>query len=93
MVWDVYPTLSERRHRNAGPPQGVRERRRFVEWRSPIRQSMSRGWLVFEASDGERRRLAPIPDAPRGWDSATEDELRDWCAAASPAPPARRLIE
>ena len=92
-VWDVYPTLAERRNRNAGPPPGVRERRRSNEWRPHVNQNMSRGWLAFEAGDGERRRLAPIPETPSGWDCATEPELRAWLAAAQPTPPVRRLIE
>jgi len=93
-VWDVHPTLAERRKHNAGPPPGVRERRRSVEQRVRIRAEMSGGWLAFEARDGERRRLAPIPDAPKGWHMAAENELRTWCAMAKPAPPARgRLIE
>src|SRR5690349_5772151 len=60
-AWDVFPTLAERRERDAGPPPGVRERRRFVEPRARISARMARGWLAFEAADGERRRLAPIP--------------------------------
>lgn len=93
MVWDVHPTLAERRERNAGPPPGVRERRRFVESRTRIRTGFAQGWLAFESSDGERRRLAPIPDVAEGWSTATDDQLRTWCANASPAPAARRLIE
>jgi hypothetical protein len=92
-VWDVHPALAERRQRNAGPPPGVRERRRHVEARPHLRVNMSRGWLAFEAQDGERRRLAPIPDMPNGWSNASVDVLRTWCAMAQPAPPARRLIE
>ena len=90
-VWDVYPTLTERRRRDAGPPAST-ERRRCVEPRVPIRPSMALGWLAFESRDGERRRLAPIPVAPR-WNMATEHELRAWLALAEPAPPSRRLIE
>jgi hypothetical protein len=92
-VWDVYPTLAERRERNAGPPRGARERRRHVQPRPAIAPSLARGWLVFEASDGERRRLAPIPDDASAWSSATDDMLRTWCGLATPAPSARRLIE
>lgn len=51
------------------------------------------GWLAFEASDGERRRLLPIPEAPEGWANATDGELCTWCAMGEPAPPTRRLIE
>jgi len=93
VVWEVHPTLAERRRRNAGPPPGVRERRRFVENRPRISPRMEGGWLAFEASDGERRRLAPVPDTPSDWERASEDQLRTWCALAEPAPPARRLIE
>jgi hypothetical protein len=92
-VWDVHPTLAERRHQNAGPPPGIRERRRFVEARTRVSVRMAHGWLAFEASDGERRRLAPIPDVPKGWARASDAELRAWCAQAEPAPPVRRLIE
>jgi len=92
-VWDVHPTLAERRHRNAGPPPGVRERRRFVEARTRISTRFREGWLAFESSDGERRRLAPIPELSEGWVRASDDQLRTWCAMANPAPPARRLIE
>ena len=92
-VWDVHPTLAERRHRNAGPPPGVRERRRVVEQRLQLRENMATGWLAFEAQDGERRRLAPIPKTPNDWSNASVDELGTWCAMAQPVPPARRLIE
>jgi hypothetical protein len=92
-VWEVHPTLAERRHRELGPPPGARERRRHVERRLHLRPSMSSGWLVFESNDGERRRLAPIPDVPLGWSTAAEEQLRKWCALAHPAPAPRRLIE
>ena len=92
-VWDVYPTLAERRHRNAGPPPGVRERRRYVEQRLALRENMAKGWLAFEARDGGRRRLAPIPTSGPHWSTATEHELRAWLKSAKPAPPTRRLIE
>ena len=92
-VWDVHPTLANRRQRNAGPPPGVQERRRYLERRITIRSSMSSGWLAFEAHDGERRRLVPIPDMPLGWFKASDDQLRAWCALAKATTRARRLIE
>jgi hypothetical protein len=92
-VWDVYPTLAERRQRNAGPPPGVRERRRYVEQRVTLRRDMAAGWLAFESRDGERRRLLPTPQTRDGWHTASLAQLRAWCAAAVPAPPVRRLIE
>jgi len=93
MVWDVFPTLTERRTRNAGPPPGVRERRRQPENRLRVSADMSGGWLAFEASDGERRRRAPIPQFGAGWFEASADQLRAWCAEAEPAPRVRRLVE
>jgi hypothetical protein len=92
-VWDVHPTLSERRVYNAGPAPGKRERRRYAEPRVQIEQMMSTGWLAFESRDGERRRLAPIPEREGGWSTAPLEQLRAWCAMANPAPPPRRLIE
>ena len=92
-AWDVYPRLVERRHRNAGPPPGAGERRQFDDHRPRIKPSMSGGWLTFESSDGERRRLAPIPDLPNGWESASDHELRTWLGLSQAAPPPRRLIE
>jgi hypothetical protein len=91
-VWDVYPTLAERRRRDTGPPPGQRERRRHPEPRTAIAPAMAEGWLAFEASSGERRRLAPIPGGA-AWHLATEDQLRTWCTLAKPAPQSRRLIE
>jgi hypothetical protein len=89
-VWDVFPTLAERRERDAGPPPGVHERRRFIESRTRIAARMARGWLAFEAADGERRRLAPIPS---DWVHGSTEQFRAWCASAEAAPPVRRLIE
>ena len=93
VVWDVYPTLGERRQRDGGPPFGTRDRRRFLEHRAHLLSNMAKGWLTFEAADGERRRLAPIPEMRGGWAKATLDQLRAWCTMANPAPHARRLIE
>ena len=39
---------------------------------------MRQGWLTFE-SDGERRRLVPIP---HGWEDAAIDRLELLCRAA-----------
>jgi hypothetical protein len=39
---------------------------------------MRQGWLTFE-SDGERRRLAPIPP---GWEDVAVDRLDLYCRAA-----------
>jgi len=91
VVWDVYPTLAERREKNAGPPAGRRDRR-LRERRAQRRSNATKGWLAFEATDGERRRLVPIPEMPADWAKATPDQLREWCAMADPSPPERPVI-
>lgn len=92
-VWAVYPTLAERRHTDVGPPPRTPERRRHKESRAHLDSRLARGWLAFECEDGERRRLAPIPDTAEGWQMATDEELLAWCARAQQAPRAKRLIE
>jgi hypothetical protein len=43
------------------------------------------GWLVFESSDGEKRRLSPYPP---DWRTCTNFELERWCMKATRVPPA-----
>jgi hypothetical protein len=43
------------------------------------------GWLVFESSDGEKRRLSPFPP---DWKTITDFELERWCMRAIRVPPA-----
>jgi hypothetical protein len=43
------------------------------------------GWLVFDASDGEKRRLAPYPP---DWRTMSEFEIERWCMRAAKVPPA-----
>ena len=38
-----------------------------------------RGWLLFESSDGDRRRLAPYP---HNWQHVSTFELERWCMRA-----------
>lgn len=47
------------------------------------------GWLCFESA-AEKRRLGPIPDA---WQTATEDELRQYRVAAQVVPPRATSLE
>lgn len=93
VVWDIYPTLAERRQTNTGPSLGSRERRGLRDRRARLRSKAIKGSLSFEAADGERRRLVPMPELPGGWAKATADQLRAWCAMANPSPPERRAIE
>jgi hypothetical protein len=90
-VWLVTPAAAERRkvdRRAARTPaamDGVSDRRRTPDRRkSPFRRTIevaseySGGWLCFEG-DGEKRRLAPVPD---GWEDAGPDRLATWLQAA-----------
>ena len=45
---------------------------------SVLAGEMRQGWLTFE-SDGERRRLVPIP---RDWENAANNRLELYCRAA-----------
>lgn len=56
--------------------------RPIVKYQSHAKPNLSHGWLAFECGDGERRRLAPIPDDADGWAVASDDQLRSWCALA-----------
>src|SRR5205085_2918870 len=92
-VWLVTPAAAERRRADrraastAVPPtiEGFADRRRMQERRkSPFRRHVvvaseySDGWLCFE-SEGEKRRLAPVPD---NWEEAGPDKLSTWLQAA-----------
>jgi hypothetical protein len=43
------------------------------------------GWLVFESSDGEKRRLTPYPP---DWRTMSSFEVERWCMRATRVPPA-----
>ena len=43
------------------------------------------GWLVFESSEGEKRRLAPYPP---DWRTMSAYEIERWCMRATRVPPA-----
>ena len=48
--------------------------------KAEVRARYAGGWLSFE-SDGERRRLHPIPDR---WEEVDDDMLRKWLASGEP---------
>jgi hypothetical protein len=91
-VWLITPAAAERRRvdRRASTGsgttyQGDLDRRRTPERRrGPFRRSSavaseySQGWLCFE-SEGEKRRLAPVPP---GWEEAGPDRMATWLQAA-----------
>ena len=91
-VWLVTPAAAERRKVDrravaggtvpftSGPERRkTPERRRAPFHRSTaVSSEYSEGWLCFE-SEGEKRRLAPVPP---GWDEAGPDRLSTWLQAA-----------
>lgn len=92
-VWLVVPTDAERRrgerrtaHKSAsllykGPERrvGPDRRTRHSSGRTVVAADFEHGWLCFESADGEKRRLAPVPEK---WEEAENDKLWLWCTAA-----------
>ena len=81
MVWEVHPTMAERRRTPVAIPPDSKERRLNHRARVPVDDRFAQGWLVFRTS-GERRRLVPIPS---DWESGSDESLRTWCAEAMPS--------
>ena len=91
-VFDVRPSIGDRRsgydRRARMAPDLALERRRRPERRvrdrprSVLPAELAQGWLCFE-SDGETRRLAPIPD---GWEQAPESALEAFRQRATARP-------
>ena len=88
-VWDVVPSRVERRRAEGTWEWGGVERRTRLEHRARIGERWAHGWLAFE-SDGEKRRLAPVP---RDWHKLTAAELERLCGEAVRVPRSRRLVE
>jgi hypothetical protein len=89
-VWDVYPTLGDRRGPFADRRHFLREtveRRAITASSLRVSPEFAGGWLAFQAGE-ERRRLAPIPI---DWEAATPSQLEQLCAAATPVGRPRRL--
>jgi hypothetical protein len=87
-VWMVHPSSIERRKMERRTPveNAVRlielrvlgDRRANLGTRGEVASEFSSGWLCF-ASDGEKRRLAPVPV---NWISANESQVAEWCRMA-----------
>jgi hypothetical protein len=77
-VWAVVPTVALRE-------MGVH----LSESHAALDHEMRDGWLAFQAHV-ERRRLVPIP---AGWDTVTDDELRELLSRAASVANRRRLVE
>jgi hypothetical protein len=91
-VWQVHPSAAERRftqrriidndrtdstERRSGEERRIGER----DTRASVAAEFAGGWLCFE-TEGEKRRLAPVPDA---WDRADDETIEQWCCVAKPA--------
>jgi len=74
-VWEVRPTLMERRRmrerRTVARPDAPRRQASARRPLAAVHESLRDGWLAFR-SDVEHRRRAPIPD---GWMALSDEEL------------------
>lgn len=84
-AWDVHPSHAEQRtggERRQADSEVRSERRQEEEPRALMPPELMGGWLCFE-TDGERRRLVPIP---AGWSAAPVEHLHEWLHEATPSP-------
>jgi hypothetical protein len=93
-VWQVHPAAAERRfsqrrgrddeRTDTAERRSGRDRREDEtpqpHHRAPVAAEFAYGWLCFETA-GEKRRLAPVPDA---WERADDDMIEQWCCVAKP---------
>jgi hypothetical protein len=88
-VWMVHPSSIERRKMERRSPvenavflieqRVMGDRRATLGSRGAVATEYSSGWLCF-ASDGEKRRLAPVPV---NWMSANDGQVAEWCRIAT----------
>src|SRR5688500_5282391 len=84
----VHPSSIERRKMERRSPienavhlieqRVLGDRRENAGRRGEVASEYSAGWLCF-ASDGEKRRLAPVPV---NWMSANDSQVAEWCRIA-----------
>ena len=84
----VHPSSIERRKMERRTPvenavnlieqRVLGDRRTNAGTRGAVASEFSSGWLCF-ASDGEKRRLAPVPV---NWMSANDSQVAEWCRIA-----------
>src|SRR6476469_407709 len=87
-VWMVHPSAIERRRMERRSPvenavflleqRVLGERRTTPGARSAVASEYSSGWLCF-ASEGEKRRLAPVPVS---WMTANDTQIGEWLRVA-----------
>jgi hypothetical protein len=88
-VWMVHPSSIERRRMERRSPvenavflierRVMGDRREQSGMRGSVSTEFSSGWLCF-ASNGEKRRLAPVPV---NWMSANDGQVAEWCRIAT----------
>ena len=89
-VWSVVPERAERRRKGTETsPAADRRVHQDGEFRVPLGEQWTQGWLAFETK-GEKRRLAPIPD---DWETATAEQLGRMLERADQIRRPRRLAE
>ena len=87
-VWMVHPSSIERRKMERRSPvenavhlietRVLGDRRATLGTRGAVASEYSSGWLCF-ASEGEKRRLVPVPV---NWMSANDGQVAEWCRIA-----------
>jgi hypothetical protein len=87
-VWMVHPSSIERRKMERRSPvenavflieqRVLGDRRSTSGARSAVASEYSSGWLCF-SSDGEKRRLAPVPV---NWMTASDTQVTEWLRVA-----------
>jgi hypothetical protein len=89
-VWDVYPSLGDRRAMPGDRREYMRETldRRTAFNPARVSPEFALGWLAFQAGE-ERRRLAPVPV---GWHELAPEQLEQLCQAAMPVGRLRRAL-
>ncbi|MDB4886457.1 MAG: hypothetical protein JWN79_1895 [Gemmatimonadetes bacterium] len=87
-IWEVEPTLIEKRDAPPDAPS-TGERRRVRSARLRVSPAMRDGWLAMRSAT-ERRRIAPIP---AGWADLDDAALLTLVARAEVIGVPRRLIE
>jgi hypothetical protein len=73
VVWKAWPVLATSIHPRTAAEDYLGD--------------FSEGWLCFECTSGDRRRLAKYP---REWDKLSEEQLRSLLKAASPVAARKR---
>ena len=88
-VWMVHPSSIERRRMERRSPvenavflieqRVLGDRRTNAGTRGEAATEFTGGWLCF-ASNGEKRRLVPVPV---NWMSANDGQVAEWCRIAT----------